>query len=158
MTELRRLSQSLEQHEAKSAFVYDDATGKPIGPGTVVKGYPTIGIGRNLLSNGLADDEIRYLLNNDIASALKDAQTFPWFAGLDNVRQNVIVELCFNLGLVRFRTFKKFIEAMATNRFNVAAAELADSKWQQQVDPILGDGKGRADVLINMIRTGEWPA
>ena len=157
MTELLRLSQSLEQHEAKRAFVYDDATGKPIGPGSVVKGYPTIGIGRNLLSKGLADDEIRYLLGNDMRDALKQAETFPWFMGLDSVRQNVVVELIFNLGLVRFRTFKKFIDAMATARFYVAAAELADSKWQQQVDPILGDGKGRADVLINMMRTGEWP-
>lgn len=158
MTELRRLSQSLEQHEAKRAFVYDDATGKPIGPGTVVKGYPTVGIGRNLLSRGLSDDEIRYLLRNDIASALKEAETFPWFLGLDSIRQNVIVELIFNLGLVRFRGFKDFIAAMSQHNWHVAAAELADSKWQKQVDPILGDGKGRADVLINMIRTGEWPA
>ena len=152
-----RLREQLIRHESKRALVYDDATGKPIGPGSVVIGNPTIGTGRNLAGKGLTDEEQTYLLNNDIRDAVRLAQAFSWFMLLDDVRQNVVVELIFNMGLEKFRTFKKFIAALVMSSFETAGNELADSKWQQQVDPILGDGKGRADVLITMVKTGAWP-
>ena len=34
--------------EAMRLFVYDDATGLPIEPGSTCKGHPTIGVGRGL--------------------------------------------------------------------------------------------------------------
>lgn len=156
MIDRQRLREQLSRHEDRRRFVYDDATGKPIAEGTFVRGLPTVGVGRNLAAKGLSDDEIDYLLDNDITDAITDASTFRWFESLDPVRQSAVVELCFNLGLTRLRGFSKFLGAMAEQRFGVAAAELANSKWQKQVDPKLGDGKGRADTLIHMIRTGTW--
>lgn len=156
MIDRQHLRQQLARHEDRRKFVYDDATGKPIGECTFVRGNPSIGVGRNLIGKGLADDEIDYLLDNDIADAITEAQTFRWFETLDPVRREVLVELCFNMNAAKLRTFPKFITALAEQRFGVAAAELANSRWQKQVDPILGDGKGRADTLIHMIRTGSY--
>ena len=42
------LQQQLDElgaDEGIRMLVYDDATGRPIGPGTLVRGHPTIGIG-----------------------------------------------------------------------------------------------------------------
>lgn len=157
MIDRQRLRAQLSAHEDRRRFVYDDKTGKSVAIGSQIRGKLTVGVGRNLEDKGLSDDEIDYLLDNDISDALAGAQTFRWFEGLDIVRKHVVVELVLNLGLKKLRGFKDFLSAMAEHRWPHAAAELDDSKWQEQVDPILGDGKGRADVLIKMIRTGEWP-
>lgn len=156
MIDRQRLRDQLSKHEDRRQFVYDDATGKPVAVGSQIRGKLTIGVGRNLEDRGLSDDEIDYLLDNDIADAIREAHTFRWFESLDGVRQAVIVELIFNMGLTRLLGFKKFLAAMAEQRWPHAAAELADSKWQKQVDPTLGDGEGRADTLIHMVKTGEW--
>lgn len=157
MADFARLRAQLNLHERRMLVVYDDATGKPIVPGTLVKGYPSIGIGRNLVHKGLTVEESDYLLTNDLADALAAASRYAWFDRLDTVRQNVVLELLFNLGATRFRAFKDFIRYMSEHRWPHAAKELDDSLWQEQVDPILGDGKGRADVLIQMVLTGDWP-
>lgn len=156
MIDRQRLRAQLSAHEDRRRFVYDDKTGKPVAIGSQIRGKLTVGVGRNLEDKGLSDDEIDYLLDNDISDALAEAQTFRWFEGLDIVRKHVVVELIFNMGLARFNAFKKFIRFMSEHRWPHAAAELADSKWQKQVDPTLGDGKGRADTLIHMICTGTW--
>lgn len=150
MIDRARLRAQLAKHEGNRPFVYDDATGKPVAVGSQIRGKLTIGIGRNLEDKGLSEDEIQYLVDNDISDCIGQAQTFPWFAGLDPVRQAVIVELLFNLGLTRFKGFKKFIGFMSEHRWVHAAGELKNSVWAQQV-------KGRADTLIGMIQTGEWP-
>lgn len=156
MADFGRLRKQLVQHEDRRLVVYDDATGKPIKKGSVVIGNPTIGVGRELSMRGISVEEADYLLDNDLAEVLADASKFRWFEGLDHVRQNVVLELIFNLGVTRFRGFKKFIGYMSQHQWVHAAKELDDSKWQEQVDPVLGDGKGRADILINMVKTGEW--
>lgn len=156
MIDRQRLRDQLSRHEDRRRYVYDDKTGKAISGGTLVRGLPSIGVGRNLATRGLSEDEIDYLLDNDIADAMADAQKLRFFGSLDGVRQAVIVELIFNMGLPRLLGFKKFLSAMAEHRWPHAAAELADSVWRQQVDPVLGDGKGRADTLIHMVKTGEW--
>lgn len=150
MIDRARLRAQLAKHEGNRPFVYDDATGKSVAVGSQVRGKLTVGVGRNLEDKGLSQDEIEYLLDNDISDCLAQAQSFPWFAGLDPVRQAVIVELLFNLGLTRFKTFKKFIGFISEGRWVHAAGELKNSRWAEQV-------KGRADTLINMIKAGQWP-
>jgi len=145
-----RLRAQLAKHEGNRPFVYDDVTGRPIGEGTFVRGLPTVGVGRNLAGKGLSEDEIRYLLDNDINDCATQALKYPWFSKLDPVRQNAVVELLFNLGPTRFAGFKKFIGFMNEGRYTHAAHELLDSKWAQQV-------KGRAVTISEMVRTGEWP-
>jgi lysozyme len=149
MIDRQRLRAQLSVHEDRRHFVYDDCTGKPIAEGTFVRGLPTVGVGRNLATRGLSDDEIDYLLDHDISDCIADAMKLPWFEGLDPVRRAVITELIFNMGLARLNGFKKFYAAMNEHEWQQAAHELKDSHWYQQVG-------ARADRLIAQLTSGEW--
>lgn len=46
------LEDQLERQESYRRFVYDDATGQEIVPGYTVQGNPTIGYGRDLMTEG----------------------------------------------------------------------------------------------------------
>ena len=70
-------------------------------------GYWTAGIGRNIDPNGglgLSDDEVDYLLENDIVRVIKELSSeYPWFKDLDDVRKDAIIDISFNLGATRLR-------------------------------------------------------
>lgn len=132
-----RLIDQLRLHEGVEKTVYDDS-----------EGIPTIGVGRNLRDRGLSDDEIDYLLSNDIDIVVRELDNvMPWWKDLDEVRQRVLCDLVFNLGMPRFSGFKKSISYMKQQMWDQAANELLDSKWARQV------GK-RAERLSEMMRTG----
>ena len=71
-----------------------------------------------------------------------------WFADLDQVRQEAMINLSFNLGATRLRGFRNALAAMAEEDYETAANEFMDSKWSSQV------GR-RAYEVTQMIRTGE---
>ncbi len=115
-------------------------------------GYETIGVGRNISEDGLglSEDEIDYLLNNDIKRVREElTEEYYWFAGLNDARQDAMIDLSFNLGQTRLRGFVKALEAMSREEFENAADEFMDSKWSEQV----GD---RAVEVTEIIRTGEY--
>ena len=113
-------------------------------------GKLTIGVGRNLDDVGISKDEALYLLNNDIKRAEEDVKKVfgELFDELDSVRQAVLINMMFNLGLPRFLTFKKFIQAVKEKDFIKASQEMLDSKWANQV-------KDRAERLSYMMKTGK---
>lgn len=111
-------------------------------------GYLTIGVGRNIEERGLSDDEIDFLLDNDIAIAVKEVRKdFDWFDGLDEVRQRVIIDMIFNLGMPRFKQFKNMIAAIEAGDWDEAGVQMMDSRWAQQVGQ-------RAERLRDMMVTG----
>jgi len=113
----------------------------------------TVGVGRNIDENGgigLSDDEIDYLLENDIKRCKQELISLSWFTDLDSVRQDALVNLCFNLGLTRLMGFKNAMAAMAEGDYERAADEFYDSRWAKQV-------KSRADEVCEMVRTGRYP-
>jgi lysozyme len=121
--------------EAERYFVYDDKTGDPIRSGSVVQGNPTVGIGRNLSSEGLTDAECRYLCANDIAtkSAALD-QAIPWWRSLSVNRQYAILDLAFNLGVGGLvNGWPHFLADMQAGDWSGAANELETSEWWGQV-------------------------
>lgn len=97
-------------------------------------GKLTIGVGRNIEDNGLRDDEIDLMLDNDIAECKKllQANIKGWLA-FHQERQNVLINMCFNLGLPRLLKFKKMLKAMEEFNWNKAAVEMLDSRWAVQV-------------------------
>lgn len=112
----------------------------------------TIGVGRNIDSNGglgLSDEEIDYLLTNDIMRCYKELGTFQWFVGLDENRQFAIVDMCFNLGLTRLLKFKNMISALQQEDWEEASAQALDSAWATQVG-------NRAQKIATILRTGEF--
>ena len=116
-------------------------------------GYVTIGVGRNIDQDGglgLSEDEVDYLLSNDIDRCIKElAVTFDWFKQLDEARRDAMVNLVFNLGMPRLKQFKNALAAMENCDWNTAADELLDSRWAAQVG-------SRATEVASMIRTGEY--
>jgi lysozyme len=113
----------------------------------------TIGVGRNIDPSGgigLSHDEIDYLLANDVKRvSVELLLTFSWYAELDEVRKDAMIDMCFNMGLPRLSKFKKSLAAMATEDYETAATEFLDSNWAKQV----GD---RAITITDMIRSGEY--
>ena len=133
-----KLVKMLRHHEGVRHKPYKDTVGKL-----------TIGVGRNLDDNGLSDDEIDYLLWSDIARCQKEAETYPWFKGLNDARRAVVLSLLFNLGKPRYDKFVKHHEAMEAGQMLIASRELLDSRWAKQV-------KRRAAEMAKQLETGEW--
>lgn len=110
-------------------------------------GKLTIGVGRNIEDRGLSDDEIRYLLNNDIDIICRELdRAIPWWREMDDARQNVFINMCF-MGVPRFLGFKKMLACAQAKRYDAAAGEMIDSKWADQVGH-------RAARLARVMRTG----
>jgi lysozyme len=117
------LRAQLAGHEDVRAKPYVDTAGKV-----------TIGIGRNLTDVGLTEDEIELLFRNDTDRVWAELQgAFLWFPTLDEVRQRVLFDMCFNLGLPRLRGFRRMLAAVAEGDYHGAAAEMLASEWAHQV-------------------------
>jgi lysozyme len=97
-------------------------------------GKLTIGVGRNLEDLGISRDEALYLLDNDIVRVRAEViQAFPWFVGLTQDRQEVILSMVFNLGLYRFSRFHQTIKAIQAGDYQKAARQMRGSLWYRQV-------------------------
>ena len=139
MTE--KLLDMLKRHEGVKSHVY-----------LCSAGYETIGVGRNISKSGmgLSEDEVDYLLENDIVRVIKELSSeYPWFRGLDDVRKDAMIDISFNLGATRLRGFKRALAAMEVADYTTAAKEFLDSKWSRDV-------KGRATELCYMVETGNY--
>lgn len=100
---------------------------------TCPAGYITIGVGRNLETNGITKDEAIYLLQNDVSRVhLALMNRYPWFERLSEPRQAVIISMAFNLGMQGLAEFKKFLKAVEKQNFKEAALEMQSSVWSTQ--------------------------
>lgn len=149
MTRVEAMLEGMLLHdEDKKLFVYDDATGEPIVPGTLVKGHPTIGVGRALDTHGISSAEADYLLTSDIFKVEQEAEkAFPWYVGLADERKAVILSMLFQMGLGGVQGFHEFLLAVEHQNWSRAAAEMEDSLWAKQTP-------SRAKRLAEQMRTG----
>jgi len=110
----------------------------------------TIGVGRNLEDVGLSEEEIDFLLLNDIIRT-KDLMDnyMPWHKDLDEVRQEALINFVFNVGIGTAMKFKNGMSSLEEGDYPSAAAHMLDSAWAKQV----GD---RAIEITQMIETGEY--
>lgn len=116
----------------------------------VLNGDITIGVGRNLDALGLSEEEVLYLLENDINRCDKELiHNFKWYPDLCRARQDAMINLCFNLGISKLLGFKKALGAMGRRDYDKAADEFLDSKWARQVG-------NRAIEVTDMIRKGYY--
>jgi len=130
------LKKMIQRHEGYRPFVYYDTLG-----------YPTGGYGHAFLNySPISHDVAVLLLEEDFDRAKRDYDKLN--LDLDPVRRAVVIDMLFNLGLVRFRGFKRMIQALRQGHYEQAADEMLDSKWANQV-------KSRAFRLAVMMRTGK---
>lgn len=124
----------IQGDEGLRLTVYDDATAQPIGPGSTVKGHPTIGYGRALDTHGVSSPEAAFLFQNDVIRIRNSLDVaYPWFRDLDEPRQAVIVSMVFNVGLAGYRNFAQFNAAIAAHDYGRAAQEMLNSRWSQEL-------------------------
>lgn len=109
--------------------------------------YLTIGVGRNLDTVGITEDEALYLLRNDIQRAKQALERYDFFEGLSDTRQNALIDFMFNVGATTFSKFKNMIAALENKDYEQASSELLDSRYARQV------GR-RAQKIAEMIRLG----
>lgn len=137
MIDIALLSDELRRDEGVRAKAYRDTVGKL-----------TIGVGRNLDDRGLSSDEIDYLLKNDIQIVLDELdKRLPWWRKMSVVRQRVLANMAFNMGLPVLLAFRNTLAAMESGRYDDAAAGMLSSKWAKQVG-------ARADRLAKMMKEG----
>jgi lysozyme len=110
----------------------------------------TIGVGRNLDDRGITEDEARYLLKNDIAIVEEELlRNKPSVADLDGVRQRILVDMGFNLGIPTLLKFQNMWTAIEDEDWIEASEQMLDSRWAKQT------GR-RAIRLADAMKTGEW--
>jgi lysozyme len=153
------LMEKLISHEGLRLQVYEDSLG-----------IATIGIGRNLEDRGITPEELEwmdipnmaivhtmgiteadamYLAQNDVQIVEEELlRSHPCVENLDAVRQLVLVDMAFNMGVPRLGKFKKMWAAIHENNFEEAAKEMLDSRWANQV-------KSRSTKLAHAMHTGE---
>ena len=135
------LARDLERDEGRIASAYQDHLG-----------YWTIGIGRLIdkrRGGRLSDDEIEYLLANDIRACIADIADLPaWQAVKDDpVRARALLNMRFQLGGAGLRGFVNSLRFIAAKDWGRAADNLRQSKWARQTPQ-------RAARVIRMIETG----
>ncbi len=141
LTEMLRRHEGEVKNSAGRHIVYDCPAG-----------HATIGIGRNVSESGLglSDIEVEFMLEEDTARCAKElGGAFHWFSGLDQVRADAMIDLCFNIGITSLRKFVNANDAMARDDYDEASAQYYQSKWASQV----GD---RAIEICAMIKTGNY--
>jgi len=134
------LIKQLMFHEGVELKPYKDTVGKL-----------TIGVGRNLTDVGISLTEAEFLLSNDIDKVIDDLdRTIPFWKNLSEVRQHVLLDMCFNLGISGLLKFKNTLNDIEDGHYHDAAVNMLKSKWARQVGQ-------RADRLVEMMRTNEFP-
>lgn len=97
-------------------------------------GKRTIGIGRNLDDVGISQDEAAYMLKNDIARVESQLdKALSWWRTMSDDRQQVLANMCFNMGITTLLTFKNTLAAMQSGRYSDAANGMLSSVWARQV-------------------------
>jgi lysozyme len=131
----------LLKHEGMRLKPYPDTTGNL-----------TIGVGRNLTSKGITKEEALFMLDNDIEEVRSRLSNLTWYRSLDAVRQDVCINMAFNLGFngfLRFLDKYSILQALQRKDFNVVSQLMLDTKWSKQVG-------NRANELAYMMKTGEY--
>lgn len=129
--------EQLKDHEGYRGYVYFDT-----------EGIPTGGWGHAFLEGSKIPHNVaRDLLYHDLVEVTKDYERLNLPIEDGSVREWVVKNMLFNLGLSRFLKFKKMLKAVREGDYERAAVEMLDSRWAKQV-------KGRAVELADMMRTG----
>ena len=136
---MSKMIEQLKRHE-----------GLRLKPYRCTAGKLTIGYGRNLEDVGISNAEAEAMLSNDLERCANEvAKHVDAFDKLNDARQAVLVNMCFNLGIAGLIKFKKFIAAVNDGFFELASKEMLDSRWAKQVG-------SRAIELSEQMKTGEW--
>jgi lysozyme len=129
----------LKESEGYRQFVYKCPAGKS-----------TVGYGLNLEDRGVTEAEADYLLRSVVADVERNlAQRIAFWDRLDRVRQEVLIDMAYNMGVGGLLGFRKTLGFIEAGDYASASTEMLVSRWATQVG-------GRANKLSRVMLTGSW--
>lgn len=118
------------------------------------EGYSSIAIGclvdKRVKGAGLCDAAIDAQFAHDSARARADAAALPGFSYANDVRQAVLISMCFQLG--NLHDWPNFRKAVAIGDWEAAVTAGMDSEWYKVQTP------ERAKRELQMLASGQWIA
>lgn len=119
-----------------------------------------VGSIRAIAARGITRTQAMILLSHDIDACVADLdRKLPWWRKLDGVRQRVLINMCFNMGIGRapdaarkitgrgLLGFANTLRLISAGAYSDASQNMLASRWAEQVGP-------RAARLAAMMRTG----
>ena len=136
------LEERIKHHEGFRKMVYKDTLGKR-----------TIGWGHLCRKDETWEDGIEYptsvlqhYFDIDFDMAIYGADSLCGNMGLPERAEEILIEMCFQLGTTRVSNFKNMLKGLEKKDYNKAADEMLDSKWKKQTP-------NRAKELSDMMRS-----
>ena len=116
------LINKIKKHEGFKSTVYK-----------CTEGYDTIGYGFAIKDLFLDEDIAELILVRNLAVLVERIKkTFPWVNDAPKEIQDVVVDMCYQLGVNGFSKFKKTIYFLETEQYEEASTEMLDSLWAKQ--------------------------
>jgi len=132
---MKDLLESIKHHEGFVEHVYDDSLG-----------IPTIGYGFAIKDLVLDEDIAEEILIRKLERLKRNANSrFRWLEDMPVVVQEVLLNMCYQLGVTGVSKFRKAISAFQEGEWHEAADEMLDSLWARQTP-------NRATELSNIVR------
>ena len=132
------LLEQIKDHEGFSSTVYE-----------CTEGYDTIGYGFAIKDLELTEEIAEDILIGKLSKLrLRLCKTFDWFLDTPEVVQEVIMNMCYQMGLSGFSQFKKTIYYLETEQYEEAADEMLDSLWHKQTPSI---SQELSDVIRGLV-------
>ena len=138
---MSKLIVNIKKNEGYISTVYKDSLG-----------IDTIGYGFAIKDLNLEEDICDLILERKVAKLVFDVEKrFPWYCSMPVIIKDVVIEMCYQMGVNGFSKFKKTIKHLSNSDFIEASVEMLDSKWAVQT-------AGRAKQLSEKVRkVGESP-
>lgn len=112
-----------------------------------------VGYEYNISKYGITEEAASYVLEKMIEDERSKMEKYTWFNNLDDVRQDAVINLAFNLGTFGLLKFKKTISHLEAGRYDSAYNSLlftsrgTKTLYYRQV-------KGRAKEIAEQLKTG----
>ncbi len=94
-------------------------------------------LNKSSLDNGITEAEAQKLLQHDLNKVIEgvkaDKRLGPLLEKLDDERQFVLIDMCYNMGIPRTKKFNKMLTAMENEDYTTAAKEILRSKYARDV-------------------------
>ena len=129
------LIKSIKQHEGYVGVVYKDSLG-----------IDTIGYGFAIKDLELDTDVCDIILERKLKE-LEDRVNlkFSWYKYMPQEIKDVVMEMCYQLGVTGVSKFKKTLAYLQDKRWEEASVEMLDSLWAKQTP-------NRAKELSNRVK------
>ena len=132
---MKDLLEKIKEHEGFVPRVYK-----------CTEGFDTIAYGFAIKDLTLDEDIAEEILIRKLEKLQRNANSrFQWLEDMPQEVQEVVLNMCYQLGVTGVSKFRKAISALQEGDWDEAANEMLDSLWARQTP-------NRAEELSNIVR------